>query len=89
MKEKKPYSIYLCDKFRCEYWDSDQNGGHCMCLYPPCKEESKEKPPEDWVYRLSVALDSITSWECSTYGYDEEVEFAAEYIKTHKKEPLG
>lgn len=36
------YHIYSCDKFRCEYWDSDQNGGHCICCEPPCKDPDAE-----------------------------------------------
>lgn len=48
-KEKKLYISYPCGKFRCEYWDSDENGGHCICLEPPCKEtkETKEKKTPD------------------------------------------
>lgn len=30
-----------CNKGKCEYWDSDRNGGHCMLLRPDCKRVRK------------------------------------------------
>lgn len=35
--------LYPCPHASCEEWDSDKNGGHCMCLSPPCKEQKKSE----------------------------------------------
>ena len=42
------FLIYPCPKASCENWDSDRNGGHCMCLNPPClKHRNKQKVKND------------------------------------------
>lgn len=42
----KRFLIYPCPKASCPEWDSDRNGGHCMCLNPPCRENQQTKDEE-------------------------------------------
>lgn len=39
--------IVPCPHASCPEWDSDRNGGHCMCLNPPCREKLKEHTREE------------------------------------------
>ena len=41
------FLIYPCPKASCENWDSDRNGGHCMCLNPPCLECNGKRKPKN------------------------------------------
>lgn len=30
----------FCNHSKCKLWDSDKNGGHCICFAPPCYVEN-------------------------------------------------
>ena len=30
----------ICNHSKCRLWDSDKNGGHCICFTPPCYVEN-------------------------------------------------
>ena len=51
-----------------------------MCI------EEKLKLIEDNVYKICIALVSITEHECCDYGFHEAVDMAEEYVVRYEKD---
>lgn len=43
----------------------------------------------DGIYKLSVALVSISDFECCEYGFEEEIKAARKYIQKYEEDHRG
>ncbi len=55
----------------------------------PQEIEEKFNKIIDSVYRLSVALVSISDFKCCEYGFEEEIQAAREYIQKYEEDHGG
>lgn len=43
----------------------------------------------DYVYKIAVALVSISDFECCEYGFEEEIKAARDYIQKYEEDHKG
>lgn len=51
--------------------------------------EEKLEKIMDSVYKICLALVSISDFECSYYGFEEEIESARQYVEQYEQDHKG